>query len=290
MSSLPPPARYFPIRRKPLRMEAGLYRFGTDFGNGVADRQFFQHDREADRYRREKAAVPPARHGVLARDEAEHLVHACVQAWMRTQVAHEHPELAGSGHADADFESAYASLSRTLQEDFAVVHRSARATDLGGETESAIAMFVSFPSGWRPERLLGASFRQIHAPVPDFAEREAQASSMVASMIERGPYVRFVWTVTADDHLDHHPVDGRRSPWTRDGAGWLRVERQVTVPFPAESAALFLIRTYLYPFGSLSPEERETLAEALAAMPDAIARYKGLAGPVRETATALLAR
>ena len=59
-------------------------------------------------------------------------------------------------------------------------------------------------------------------------------------MIERGPYVRFVWTLSADDCLDHHPEEGNRLPWdSHQGRGWLRVERQVTVPFPGvESRAL----------------------------------------------------
>jgi hypothetical protein len=257
-------------------MEAGLRRFGTDFGNGDVDRLFFQRDREEARYLAAKAATPPGRHGVLARDEAERRVHRRVQGWMQAQLAEEHPDVA------AGSDGTYASLAARVQEDFAVLHRPERE-------ESAIAMFVSLPSGWRPERLLGASFRAIHAPVPSFADVDAQSLSMVASMIERGPYVRFVWTIAADDHLDHHPEEGKRSPWSKDGAGWLRVEREVTVPFPAESASLFLIRVYLYPFAALSPGERATLAAALEALPDDVARYKGLAGTPRELALERLA-
>jgi len=275
-NALPLSARYFPVRRAPLRMEAGLRRFGTDFGNGDVDRLFFQRDREEARYLAAKAAAPPGRHGVLARDEAERRVHRRVQEWMQAQLAQEHPDVA------AQCDGTYASLAARVQEDFAVLHRPQR-------DESAIAMFVSIPSGWRPERLLGASFRTIHGPVPSFADVEAQSASMVASMIERGPYVRFVWTLAADDHLDHHPEEGKRSPWSAAGAGWLRVERQVMVPFPAESASLFLIRVYVYPFAALSPEERETLAAAIEAMPDDVARYKGLAGEPREIALSLLA-
>jgi hypothetical protein len=146
---------------------------------------------------------------------------------------------------------------------------------------------VSFPSGWRPENIRGASFAGIHGPVPDFAKLDAAARSMVGAMVERGPYVRFVWTITADDRLDHHPDGSPRGAWRRDGPGWLRVERQVTVPFAAVGAALFLIRTYLYPFLSLSGAERTTLARALEAMPEAIAAYKGIAA-FRATAIAAL--
>src|SRR5690606_24990275 len=148
----------------------------------------------------------------------------------------------------------YGSIARVVQEDFVVVRRRP------GGGDEAIAVFVCFPSGWRPESIAGKGFKEIHEPVPDFAERDAAVESMVTTMIERGPYVRFVWTISADDHLDHHPEDGRRSRWSAGGAGWLRVERQVTVPFAQHAAALFLIRTYLYPFASLTAEQRQTLA------------------------------
>lgn len=125
--------------------------------------------------------------------------------------------------------------------------------------------------------------------MPGFAAVDAAVDSMVAAMVERGPYVRFVWTIAADDHLDHHPDEGRRLPWRDGGAGWLRVEQQVTVPFPAVYASLFLIRVYRYAFASLSPEQRRTLATAIERMPPEVARYKGVSAEVARIARALLA-
>ncbi len=92
--------------------------------------------------------------------------------------------------------------------------------------------------------IAGASFGEVHAPVPGFAESAAANDSMVRTMVERGPYVRFVWTLSADDHLDHHPDEGRRRPWSEGGSGWLRVERQVSVPFPRIAAANDLVFRY----------------------------------------------
>ena len=60
------------------------------------------------------------------------------------------------------------------------------------------------------------------------------------------------------------------------------------MPFVGADASLFLIRTYLYPFASLAPSERVTLARALAAMPEEVRRYKGLDGEPAATAIALL--
>ena len=147
------------------------------------------------------------------------------------------------------------------------------------DCDRAIAVYVCFPSSWRPERILGWSFRQIHGPAPDFADTAPAADSLVSAMVERGPYVRFVWTLVAHGELDHHPDDG---PGTRFEAGtqdgWLRIERQVTVPFPEEEASLFLIRTILRPFADLARDERETLARAVRCMPESTARYKGIEG------------
>lgn len=274
---LPPPARYFPVRPRPYRMEAGLVPFGRDFGNGPRDRLYFQVDDELDRYRRARREVGTRRHRLLEGGRARRACHEAVLAWMSAVLQREHPDLAGGTPRS------YGALAAAVQEDFAVLRRRP-----DGRSE-AVAVFVSFPSGWRPEAIGGADFARIHEPVPGFAENPAAAASMVTAMIERGPYVRFVWTVTADDRLDHHPDTSRRVAWADATQGWLRVERQVTVPFPAVGAALFLIRTYLYPFGSLGAGERRVLAAALEQMPPEIARYKGLAGEAGSIARRLLA-
>ena len=277
MATLPEPARYFPVTPRPYRMEAKLVPLGTDFGNGERDRQFFQLDRERERYLRTRRAIPSPCEAVLCGDEARRRCHARVVDWMIETLAREHPHLA------APRERSYAALYELIQEDFAVMYRPADGAD------RALGVYVSFPSGWRPERIAGRSFAAIHRPVPNFADSAATNASMLASMIERGPYVRFVWTICADHNLDHHPERGTRAAWRPRGPGWLRVERQVTVPFAEESASLFLIRTYLYPFSSLRRARRTTLAAALDSMPQDVARYKGLTDEVRAIARGILA-
>lgn len=271
------PARYFPVAPRAYRMEAGLSRLGTDFGNGAVDALFFQVDRERQRYLAAKRAVGTARHGMVERGADDRDLHAAVREWMRETLAVEHPEIDPGG-------GDYAALAARLQEDFALLHQSAS----GGS--EMLALYVSLPSGWRPERVLGASFEQVHGPVPDFAESAPAVDSMVRAMVERGPYVRFVWTVSADDLLDHHPDAPGRVAWPDTSAGWLRVERQVTVPFARWNAALFLIRVYLYPFAALNVAQCADLTTALELMPGAVRRYKGLDGVARQRALELLRR
>ena len=64
----------------------------------------------------------------------------------------------------------------------------------------------------------------------------------------------------------------------------------MTVPFPDGQASLFLIRTYLYPFDELRDDRRATLARALAALSEAVTRYKGLDGRAIRIAIGRLAR
>ncbi len=274
------PARYFPVSAKPLRMQAGLLRFPVDLGNGDADTRSFQLDDEAPRYLAAKLALlapggSPSgpRHALRERNSAEARAHAAVLAWIDRTLDREHPD---RPRLTEPPRSAYDARLRLLQEDAVVLQRDAEGRD------AAIMVHVYFPSGWRPERMLGASFAAIHRPVPDFADDARAARSMVDAMVERGPYLRFIWALYPDDVLDHHPEDGGRVPWPaaagQSGAGVLRIERQITVPFPDVDASLFLIRTYLRPFATLEPIERGTLVRAIEGMSEPIRRYKGVLG------------
>lgn len=275
------PAHYFPVKPGPRRLTAGLMLLGTEFGNGPTDQRFFQIDDQYGRYLREKRAPGGEgrpryhRHGWLTETRAQRRAHDAILAWMRETLAREHPERMPLARADEHYLSPYDALVRNLQEDAAVVLRT------GPDTDALVMAHVCFPGSWRSDRVLGASFDAIHAPVPDFADQPAASASMVRAMVERGPYVRFVWSVCADDALDHHLDHGEHAAWSRaPGQGWLRVERQVSVPFPTVDASLFLIRTYIYALSTLAGDERRTLADALAHMPAEVRRYKRLEGHI----------
>jgi hypothetical protein len=261
------------VTTTPLLMRAGLHPFGADFGNGARDQQYFQRDDEFDRYVAAKADVAAARHAVLDDSAARAAVLDRAFSFVCDRLRQEHDvvvDRTGSRRAQWD------RVAQLVQEDLAALHR---GVDDVGDT---VLLNVCFPSGWRPEKLKAASFQGIHEPVPAFTDKQAVAQSMVRAMVDRGPYVRFVWACCADDALDHHPEEGHRAPWTTATRGFLRVERQTTVPFADVGGALFLIRTYIYPFASLTAEARQTLTTAVAVMGDDVAAYKGLlAGKAR---------
>lgn len=257
-------------------MSAGLFRFGADFGNGEADAQFFQRDRTAPSYRHQKLEIFRRRPQRLsfATDEPAQAFQRAAYSWMGQTLLQEHPELSPPipsevGERGDRLPQCFQDLSLAVQEDFTLMMREAAGDRL-------VLLSVCFPSGWCPEKLLGASFRQIHATVPDFGAVAAKSAQLIAGIVERGPYVRFVWTITADAVLDHHPEQSPRRSFEGATSGYLRVERQVTVPFPEYRGSLFLIRTYLYPFAELDPVQRAVLREAVRLLPDSIRAYKGL--------------
>lgn len=261
-------------------MVAGLHRFGTDFGQGEHDRQFFQRDEELASYLGAKRRAPAARHVIGGHDEPARRACTAALAWMRETLAREAPQALEACAKDREARDELDAIARAIQEDFAVLCRG--ADGLG----RAVLLDVRFPSGWRPERLANANFSAIHAPVPGFAQQQTAAKSMVEAMIERGPFVRFVWTLSPDPELDHHPEVLARCAWTDVPGVWLRVERQITVPLPEAAASVFLIRTYQYPFSELSREQRSVVLDALSAMPPEIRAYKNL--PTRDVVEALI--
>lgn len=243
-------------------MQPGLFRFGSDFGNGAADRSYFPRDGAEARYLAEKQRILAQHPERTAEATATAAEQAALEAARRFIADARRLE----GYADVATLS-LPELAVQLMEDFAVLTRDDRV----------VFVHACFPSGWRPEAVLGRSFVGVHQHVPAFQAVAQNAPSLLAAMLTRGPYVRFVWTVSADDELDHHPEQGRRAAWSEHTArGFLRVERQLTVPLDGGAASLFLIRTFLYAFDELDRERRATLAAALAQMPPEIVHYKGL--------------
>jgi len=266
-------ATYFPVSPRPLRMRAGLQPFPSDHGNGLQDQQFFQIDDSRDAYRAARTEEARARCGAIS-SPTNDPAHQQILEWIRIQTTKEHPELGidtSRGSRAVDF-AAFDRVVSRLQEDIAIIRRRP------GSPDALTLIHVCFPSNWRPEQLLGRSFQHIHTPVPGFAQSPGAAANMVSAMIERDPSLRFVWSLSPDGLLDHHPSAPGRSTWDTATHGWMRVERQVTVGFPRVGAALFLIRTYLRRFDHLRPERRAVLAAAVRAMPLSIREYKGFRG------------
>lgn len=120
-----------------------------------------------------------------------------------------------------------------LQEDIAVIF-------VENKNDFLAYLHVSFPSGWRPEDRIGQSFAKIHEEVPGFVFNPALMQTLL-----RGRYQRFVWSPIYENKLNQYPGESRK--FTLDNPQfWLKIEKQITVGFPAEGFFLFVMRQYVY--------------------------------------------
>lgn len=168
-----------------------------------------------------------------------------------------------------------AAIAASLQEDLVLM------SERDGELVAS-ALAVALPSGWRPREKLGRPLHAIHAPVADGDALRAASAALARAMVEKGPFLRHVWTLADDDRLARPPAAGASEPAAPRDVGhlWFRCERQVTLPLPGWRSSLFLIRVYVAPLAEVaaSAARRERLVRALRSMTDDVIRYKGLAG------------
>ena len=255
------PARYFPIESGRYEVKPGLFKFGTDFGNGDADRQVFQIDDQFPRYHAVKMAAQQERLSKYFQTHDYRL--ATAKRVARFIVGHLKAE-----PAELDF----ASLALLVQEDLAVIQRD-------GDRHWLAAIHLCFPNHWAAEEKIGKTFAEIHAPVAGIEPINRQADKMVDAMINATQgYVRFVWGIATDDRLNHHPSKERGRHFDpKDPHAFLRIERQTIWGFPEVEASLFTIRTYFEDLATLEADKRAKVISAIESMTPASLAYKGLA-------------
>lgn len=307
IKSLPAPPLYFPLRHGRYDIAPGLTKLGRDFGAGAADGKVFQLDNRFDRYRKDKLAARATAYDVyICTSDYADDVAAEINAFIVNRLATEHSEhfriersgdtvsffsaltgetlrfdqrmnYRGVSDSPADrppYATGLDALACQVQEDLAVL-----STDATIGRHWISALHICFPNGWAPREKIGGTFAEVHAPVAGMAEMNRRGNEFAAVMIQAvHPLVRWAWGVTFDDRLDHHPARGRTPFDPADPCGFLRVERQTVAGFPARGAAVFTIRTYLYPLSRLRSRSdfRDPLLTALRSMPVESLRYKGL--------------
>jgi len=167
-------------------------------------------------------------------------------------------------------------LSLAFAEDFAIV-------DAARGTIPWLA--VCLPSHWAPERKVGRSFAEVHAPVADNALL-VQAGPRLLRLVSAEPrWERFVWTITSHPRLHAHPDRLAHERWPHGAsvdevvalAQW-RTERQTFIPLPALRQAVFTIHVEVQPLAEAiaSPERARRLHDALASMSPAVLEYRRL--------------
>ena len=251
--------QFYPWLSGRYDVSPSLRPFGTDFGNGDWDRDYFPRDDEAQRAIAEKGRTladgPDAYVGEFHLSDA---VREAATGWISGACGQK-------GGLDE--------LMQNVAEDLAIVSTEA-------DRDWISYLHLCSPSHWAMADKIGTSFFETHLPVPGIERVNAAATGLVRAMVQGGPKVRFVWTVESDNDFNHHPSRPAGRNFADVGDFWVRWERQVTVGLPDVNAALFLIRV-----GFCSRKEvladascRDQLVAALESMSAASRQYKGLGG------------
>src|SRR5207247_2646883 len=216
------PARYFPIESGRYEVKPGLFKFGTDFGNGDADRQVFQIDDEFPRYHAAKMAARQERLSKYFQTHdyrpatARHVEEFIRQHLVGATFLSRPPSESRGRNAAPTLDS----VALLVQEDLAVIQRD------GGRHWLA-AIHLCFPNHWAAEDKIGKPFAEIHAPVAGIEPINRQADKLVDAMINAtSGFVRFVWGIATDDELNHHPSNPRGRQFDpKNPRAFLRIER-----------------------------------------------------------------
>lgn len=167
-------------------------------------------------------------------------------------------------------------LCLAFEEDFAV---------LDGDTAAVPWIAVCLPSRWAPIEKLGRHFAEIHAPVADSATLVAASTSLARLVTGTERWERFVWTITADPHLNQHPAQGA-SMWPAGldadalaAHASFRTERQTFLPIAGSRRAIFTIHVESVALiaAVTTADAARCLHDAVASMSPAVLAYRGLA-------------
>lgn len=260
------PAEYHPYKDG-YKVTPGLRPLSHDFGNGDVDQKFFQIDENyydyiAEKRKRLKGYACIASNTRQDSNAWSWQTRDHIHNWMATKLKEEHPDFEPQETLDG--------LVLQIQEDIAI-----HCVD--GDVDWLAYAHICMPSGWNPVEKVGKSFRGVHKPIPGMLLDRSEV--FAGAMAAKGPFVRFVWGLTFEDRLSMHPDLPRKRFDPKNPEIYVRVERQVTQPFPEQKAFLFLIRLYLIPFEKIVIP---LLISALETMTKEQLEYKGFAKDYRQ--------
>jgi dimethylamine monooxygenase subunit A len=318
-------AEYFPPSNGLYEVAAGLRKFGTDFGNGVQDQRVFQLDSDYQHFVNSKIECRNER---LSKYYAVHPTassntYQVICKFIMQQLVKEYPEQFELNELpQATNNVAYTFLAKPLALNFELSKQLDILNVTGAQpkvpfcdlfdalalcVQDDIAIMEKTPDGgniltrahicsaghWAPEEKIGHDFVFIHKPVPGSEAMNRSSRGLVEGVINKGPYVRFTWSIVTDRRLNHHPDPPPgilQSAW--DGRQFnlanpdfhLRVERQTLIGFAEQGAFLFCIRPQYLAGEKIKADSlmRKSLISALESMTPESRVYKGLGSTLKD--------
>jgi len=305
-----PPLKYFPVSRNPFEFKAGLRKLPNQCNTTNATDCVFQFDSQWPDYRASKLDARRERiDKYICQQDLNASLRALICGYLLKQLAKEHPQFFQLTHdktqarltcslseekllfnqqleligvenpqATPNYLDGLDALCCQLQEDLSI-------SEAGQQSDHIRYLHLCFPNYWSAQEKLGKSFLSAHTPVPAMEKISNNARNLVETFVRHGPFERFTWGLATDDRLNHHPVapincdprlwTGRQFNVTQPKL-YMRIERQITLPFPEVHAFVFLIRSYHQNVAHFSKDELSRLSFSLSTMPEQVLKYKGL--------------
>lgn len=301
---------YFPIERGLYEVAPGLKPLGADAGNGDWDKKVFQIDSDFPLFRQNKIACRKER---LSKYEQRQDLDAHSENELARKITElllkDHPEhfqlnnfVLKCLHTgdEIEFTSDFVlknykssedvgpkpttlldALALQYPEDIALTRRQ-------NGLDWIAYLHLCAPSHWAAEDKIGMNFSKVHEPIPHIEKINKAAANMIEAMINKGPFVRFIWSFVTDQRLNHHPVapdnwatgdwKGRSFAKEKDSPFDFRVERQVVYGLPHIEASLFTIRISFIPGLDIKNNSHQNgqLLAALRSMSPESRVYKGV--------------
>lgn len=151
------------------------------------------------------------------------------------------------------------------------------------------AFAAFFPSGFSPLEKAEKPLSAMHCPAQGYAEKLSISMNHYFARLKPGignAVKRYNWSIVTHDKLfaltgnhihDDEVVDVEleKKKELDPAQCWLRVERQVLFKLPQTGAAVFVVKTYLYPLGEVKGEGLGCeLADAIEGLGESVGWYK----------------
>lgn len=180
----------------------------------------------------------------------------------------------------ADETAPLLAIANLIQEDMTILRPSPEGFRL-------VAGLVAFPTRWDLSVKMGKVLKDIHGPVPGYAEKLARPMDRLFAGLTED---RLLWRTNyslLDDPALFQPGGHFKAEagidLTADNIGetlWFRVERQTLRRLPGSETVVFTVRIHqaLLKDVANTPERASDLLAGTRAMPDEMKRYKSLPG------------
>lgn len=152
-------------------------------------------------------------------------------------------------------------LALRLEEDVAVMYQGKLA-----------AICFCFPSGFKPNEIIGMPLSDIHKSVADGEMLVKSSPGIARVMTEQPSFKRWVWGINTNPDLSNHPETKKNIDPRRIEDLYFRAETQTTASIDKDTS-LFFVKVDVIP---LKEVLNQRIIDSVNSMSDAVLTYKNL--------------